>query len=90
MQLKEAQSLSLATAIKGGEEWTSTEVQMLNNLRANGVTYYAIAQMMNRSVYAVTTMARVTGIAKERAPKQAPKVVACEKCYLVHKYDCEY
>ena len=90
MDLKSAQSLSLETAIKAGEEWSMAEVDHLKTLRAQGVTYYAIAQLMNRTVYSVTTMARVMGIAKERAVKQTPKVIACSKCFLVHTYECEY
>lgn len=89
MELKVAQSLSLETAVKTGEEWSMAEVDYLKNLRAQDVAYYAIAQLMGRSVYSVTTMARVMGIAKTRKTAQAPKIVACTNCNLVHSYECE-
>lgn len=89
MQLREAQSLSLATAVKGGEEWTLAEIQLLTSLRADNTTYFEIAQALNRSVYAVSTMARVMGIARQRAQKPAPKIVACDKCWLVHPFECQ-
>lgn len=90
MELKEAQAISLETSVKSGEEWSLNEVQTLQAHRTNGLTYFAIAKAMGRSVYSVTTMARVMGIARTRAQKPAPKVQACEKCWLVHSYkECD-
>lgn len=91
--LKELQSFSLETAFKAGEEWTSTETDVLAKARAEGLNYFAIAKMLNRTVYSVTTQARVVGIAKPhrnvRKSKKVP-VPACVNCNLVHSYkECD-
>ncbi len=91
--LKELQSFSLETAFKAGEEWTGAEVDALAKARAEGINYFAIAKMLNRSIYSVTTQARVTGIAKPqrnvRKSKKVP-VPACSNCNLVHSYkECD-
>jgi len=91
--LKELQSFSLETAFKAGEEWTSAETDVLAKARAEGINYFAIAKMLNRTVYSVTTQARVVGIAKPhsnaRKSKKVP-VPACVNCNLVHSYkECD-
>ena len=86
--LKEHPSLSLEFAHTAGEEWTGRETDVLAQARAEGINYFAIAKMLNRSVYSVTTQARVVGIAKPHQNRKDKKVQvpACANCNLVHSY----
>jgi hypothetical protein len=82
------QALTLITAIAVGNEWTSTELNHLRSLKAQGATVAEIALALGRSYYGVSTKLTEAGMTKPRATKPVAAEVACDACWLIHNGEC--
>lgn len=78
---REAQSFSLATAANFNEEWTLSEIQSLEALRAAKVSIKDIAKKLGRSYYSVTNKLSTSGLSTPRNTTKPVQVVVCQGCF---------
>jgi hypothetical protein len=93
------QKETLAHATRYGAEWTISEIQDLEELRAAGFEMKDIALYLNRSLYGASSMSFLLNSNREaivRPTKSYSKGVAinaqatppCGACWMFHPGDC--
>lgn len=93
------QKETLAHASRYGAEWTISEIQDLEELRAAGFEMKDIALYLNRSLYGAASMSfllnsnrdasvRPTKSYARAAMINAQATPSCESCWLIHPGDC--
>lgn len=78
---REAQSFSLATAVNFNGEWTLSEIQSLEAMRAAKVPIVDIAKKLGRSYYSVTNKLSTSGLSTPRNIAKPVQVVVCQGCF---------
>jgi hypothetical protein len=88
---KVQQNLSLISATKLGDEWLSEEMVKLTLMKEAGVSIAEIAEVLNRSYYAVATRLQAVGLSTPRQSKPAAKIelpASCARCFTIHRGEC--
>lgn len=90
------QTVSLLTAVESGKYWSINEIHDLRDLKAANTSNFEIAQLLGRSLYAVSSKFNVIGLDGDvnvlvgaRSNKTPNDYgVACASCFCYHGGVC--